>query len=125
MKPNPTTIHPGDTAGVIIRSTHQALASTLAAGLPVAANAVADVLALLDALGRGEDESGIPVGTVADLGSALHGRHSRRTLQRITRLLQQAGILSRTWPVDMLQPQYVLEVGELRRRLEETSASLN
>jgi hypothetical protein len=125
MTANPTTHPSGATAGVVIRSAHQALGSTLAAGLPVAANAVADVLGLLDTLGGSGGVSTIPVGTVSDISAALHGRQSKRTLQRITRLLQQAGILARIWPVDAPQPQYVLEAGELRRRLGEAISSLN
>jgi hypothetical protein len=120
MKEEPTTTTgPADTAGITILPSHQALAARLADGQVAGTNAMADVIALLDSLARqrADEDAVFPVGDLARISALLHGRHGRRTLQRILRLLMQEGILDRRLPVDCAQPVYVLDVAALMRRI--------
>ncbi len=109
--------------GLVVRRCHQQRAEQLAADHDVGANAVADLLALLDARGRGAEpgEAGVMVGKVSDMASALHGRHAARTIQRAARLLLEEGILVRLWPVHSPQPVFELKIPALDDALAEVT----
>jgi hypothetical protein len=124
MKENPTTtVGPGASTGVTILPSHQALAAKLVEKEVVGSNAMADVIALLDSLRHrpGADGAVLRVGGLAEVSAMLHERHGRRTLQRILRLLLQAGILDRRLPIDCAQPVYMLDVAAFAERLDEVT----
>ena len=124
MKENPTTtIGPGESTGVTILPSHQVLAAELVENEVVGANAMAEVIGMLDSLRHrpGADGTVLRVGGLAGISVMLHERHGRRTLQRILRLLMQAGMLDRRLPVDCAQPVYMLDVAALAGRLDEVT----